>query len=220
MAPVMVNDRESVFSALEIESLMRSRPDCVLLIDAGGVLFNNVIEDSAFIDTVAAEFDVDADALGNLYKDGDARFETNEVCARDFLESCLITLGVDRLDDQALQTIDRIFVASVVPDKEIFSALRRLRLIGRNLVLANNEGEHWERLKHRAFGHLDLFDTVASSWKLRACKPGREYFRRLQRVLYPTPKERWWLVDDNVDNVAAARADGIAASRYLRNDVA
>ena len=210
----MIIDREIITAPLEIECLMHAHPDCVLLMDAGGVLFNNVIEDSAFMPTIAAAFGVDAGQLRQLYKEGDNRFEKNEIDVGDFLKSCLMTLGVDELNDEALETIDRIYVKSVTPNEELFLVLRRLRSIGRKLALVNNEGERWEKLKHRCFGHLDLFDVIASSWKLRACKPEREYFRRLEQVLDPAPKQRWWLVDDNGDVVAAARASAIAASRY------
>jgi putative hydrolase of the HAD superfamily len=212
----MIIDREVVTTPLEIEYLMHAHPDCVLLMDAGGVLFNNVIEDSAFMQMVATEFGVDAEQLGLLYKEGDTRFEKNEVDVRDSLKSCLMALGADEPSGEALETIDLIYVKSVTTNEELFVALRRLRSIGRKLVLVNNEGERWEQLKHRRFGHLDLFDVIASSWKLRACKPEREYFRRLEHLLDPVPKERWWLVDDNEDVVAAARASAIAASRYSR----
>src|ERR1700731_4793531 len=117
----MAQVREIVSTGREIESLIYARTDCVLLMDAGGVLFNNVIEESSFIDMVAEKFDVDAASLKRLYKLDDHRLESNKVCVYDFIESCLLKLGVGKLDGEVIRAIDGFYIQSVVRNEEMFS---------------------------------------------------------------------------------------------------
>jgi putative hydrolase of the HAD superfamily len=200
--------------AIEIEHWMRAGSDRVLLVDAGGVLFNNVIEDSSFLAKVAATCNADADMLRRLYEADDERFETNRVGVDDVLRTCLTALGVTTLNARDFRAIDRLYLESVQPNVSLFAFLRDVRVMGLTLVLANNEAKRWEQLKHQAFRHLDLFDVVASSWRVGAVKPAAGYFACLDDLLYPTQRSRWRLLDDKLANVSGAHAAGIAATWY------
>jgi putative hydrolase of the HAD superfamily len=191
-----------------------ARTEPVLLIDAGGVLFDNVIEDSEFIHDVADAFRVDEMQLLAAYNAADASFETNEVCVRDVLRDSVQRLGGARLDATDLRRIDELYAASLVPNHYMFALLQRARARGFTLVLTNNEAERWDRIKHAAFGFLDLFDHVASSWKLGVCKPTHAYFQRLDALLHPRRRGHWRLLDDNVEVIRQARAAGVPATRY------
>jgi putative hydrolase of the HAD superfamily len=199
---------------IEIEHWSRAGPDRVLLVDAGGVLFNNVIEDSTFIAGVARAFAVDAAALRRRYEAADERFETDSIGVDEVLRRCLLDLGVAACGPGELRAIDQLYLESVVLNEGLFSILRDVRATGLRLVLANNEAKRWDELKHLAFQHLALFDVVASSWRVGAVKPAAAYFARLDALLHPIPRSRWRLLDDNPANLAAARAAGIAATRY------
>jgi putative hydrolase of the HAD superfamily len=197
-----------------IEHWLTSRNEPVLLIDAGGVLFNNVIEDSAFIEDVARTLGVSASQLLVAYAAEDHLFETNRVDVHDVLAGCLQQLGCRALGASDFARIDRLYAMSIVPNVHMFAALKNVRGRGHTLVLANNEAERWDAIKHEMFGYFDLFDHHASSWKVRACKPTATYFERLDGLLHPHPRSQWHLLDDNVNVVAQARALNVPATRY------
>jgi putative hydrolase of the HAD superfamily len=211
---VVENGGRSASLAIEIEQWMHAGSDRILLVDAGGVLFNNVIEDSSFLAKVAGAFNVDTNVLRRLYEAEDERFETNRVGVDDVLRTCLTALGVATLNARDFRAIDRLYLESVQPNVSLFAFLRDVRVMGLTLVLANNEAKRWEQLKHQAFRHLDLFDVVASSWRVGAVKPAAGYFACLDDLLYPTQRSRWRLLDDNHANVTGARAADIAATWY------
>ncbi len=207
-------DDQALAGPDHIESWLRSRSEPVLLIDAGGVIFNNVIESSPFMLELAVRYRVDVQALRAAYTARDVSFETNLVGVHRVLSDCLEGLGCGPLDPPAFAWIDDQYRASVIPDRGLLAALRSARAAGKTLVLANNEAEAWDRIKDRAFGHFDLFDHLACSWRLGACKPTPAYFEQLDRLLYPQPRFNWHLLDDNPAVVAQAHAMGVGATRY------
>ena len=183
----------------------------VLLVDAGGVLFNNVIEDSTFIGDLAAYFDVSRHEMLTAYAAADRAFETNARDVHEVIGEAVRALAGRAPGPGDFAQIDGLYAAAVVANAPLFDVLRSARRRGLTLVLANNEAERWDRIKQGRFGHLDLFDHCASSWKIGACKPTAEYFDRLEDLLR-RPRAAWHLLDDNPAVVAQARAFGVPAT--------
>ena len=200
----------------EFHDWLRSRSEEAVLIDSGGILFNNVIENSTFIADAADVFNVDSDALRSRYVASDSIFERAEQGVHEVLIKCVYELAGRWPSDCSLSQVDQLYIARTIADECIFAALRSVRSAGQKLVLANNEAEHWDKLKNDAYGHLGLFDVIGSSWHLAAQKPEPAYFARLDEVLWPIGRKDWHLIDDNPLIVAAAQAEGIRATFYGR----
>jgi putative hydrolase of the HAD superfamily len=180
-----------------------------ILVDAGGVLFDNVTESSDFMADVARTHGVDPRAVLAHVERLDADYETNRRSVHAVLAEGLERAGSHTSYDAA--AVDRLYMASVVAHPPVFAELRRLRRRDDVvLALANNEAERWDRLKDEAFGHLGLFDVVGSSWRLGYVKPSPEYFTRLLAACDCAPQEAL-LLDDNPAVVAGARAVGVPA---------
>lgn len=198
----------------ELEHWFRSREEPVLLIDAGGVLFDNVIENSTFIADAARLLGVGSAELLAEYTSHETEFESNRAGVYQLLANWVQRIRGHDLDMAVRARIDELYLAATVPNTAMFSALRAVRDVGKTLVLANNEAEHWDRIKDRIFGHFDLFDFHGSSWRLGVPKPSPEYFTQLDLLLSPLSRWQWHLLDDNPGVVARAREEGIAATQY------
>lgn len=186
----------------------------LLLVDAGGVLFNNVNEETAFLDRLAARYGADAAALRTVVAARQHEYEADARHAHDVLEECLRAAGwpgTGRLDRR---WTDRLYLRSVRPHAPVFEQLAELRRARSNLtlVLANNEAAHWDSLKNLRFGHFDLFDVIGSSWALKAVKPDVGYFDRLLDMCQGDAGSAV-LIDDRQTVISAAARHGIKAVR-------
>ncbi|WP_051852326.1 HAD family hydrolase [Streptomyces aureocirculatus] len=183
-----------------------------LLVDAGGVLFNNVTEESGFLPELAERYGADADRLRAELDRRDAAYETNARGVFDVLTDALAAAGAPETPDLDRERVTALYLAGVRAHRPVFDALARIRANhpGLVLALANNEAEAWDRAKNAAFGHFGYFDVLASSWKLRAVKPTHVYLERLLDACGCSPAQAVF-VDDNPDVVTAVRDFGLAA---------
>ncbi|MFH8991305.1 HAD family hydrolase [Streptomyces sp. NPDC017940] len=183
-----------------------------LLVDAGGILFNNVTEESGFLPELAERYGADADRLRAELDLRDAAYETNARSVFDVLRDALTAAGAPRSTDLDRERITALYLAGVRAHRPVFDALERLRAEhpGLVLALANNEAEAWDRAKNAEFGHFGYFDVLASSWKLRAVKPTSVYLERLLDAC-GCSRAQAVFVDDNPDVVSAVRDFGLAA---------
>ena len=94
--------------------------------------------------------------------------------------------------------------------------IRDLKARGIRLGLLTNNvkefGEHWRTM----FPIDDLFEEVVDSSHVGMRKPDREIYELTCSRMGITPKEAIF-VDDNADNVAAARAYGMEAVHFKEN---
>lgn len=182
----------------------------VLLLDAGGVLFSNVIEESGFLAILARRYDVQVAGLAARIEMRDSEYETGERHVHDVLRDCVAEAGGRNLSDWDPDWLDQLYLACVQAHHETFGALVALRRQRPALLvaLANNEAAHWESLRDRRFGHLRLFDIIGSSWRVGAVKPRADYFSRVLGACGCAPSEAV-LLDDNPEVIAAAAAFGL-----------
>ena len=168
------------------------------------MLFNNVIEETGFLEKVADLHEVDAAALESEYVLRERSFEEGNVTACKVIETIILELGCSNIDSAAIRECYRTSVCVVGSNLD---DLHRYVSLGNRLpvVLANNEACDWDAIKHTETGYLDLFDCICSSWRMRAVKPSRCYFDRTETtVLGLGMPNKWVLIDDDHDNCMTA----------------
>ncbi|RKT57784.1 putative hydrolase of the HAD superfamily [Saccharothrix australiensis] len=178
--------------------------------DAGGVFFSNVNEETPFLTSIAERYEADpvvfqAEVAGRQHE-----YESDERTAHEVLADCLLAaggalpLGLDE------QWADELYLSCVSGYGETFAQVERVRREHPRLrlALANNEAAHWDRLKNDKHGHFDLFEVLCSSWVVGEVKPSKAYFdRALERC--GGERGRSVLIDDRPAVVAAAEANGL-----------
>lgn len=191
-------------------------PRPVVLLDAGGVLFDNVTEDSTFVEAVGNRFGVNPDALRQRYLAEEARFETGACAGTEALAVALESLGIGR-STISYRQLRMLYRSHVRPNVKLFDFLRMRRQgaagSAYHLTLANNEAWDWEDEKDRAFGHLRLYDSLSCSWLLGHAKPDPEYFLATLSQTGAEPSEAL-LIDDNDSCLDSARTLGLAVHEY------
>lgn len=81
-------------------------------------------------------------------------------------------------------------------------------------ILSNTNPAHMEFLRGAGFPLVpDAFPVLALSYELKALKPQKEIYERAASLAGVSPKEVFF-VDDNQDNVTAARSVGYDAVLY------
>ncbi|MER7011818.1 HAD family hydrolase [Saccharopolyspora sp. NPDC000359] len=182
-----------------------------MLVDAGGVLFNNISEETDFLALLAQRYHAQLPRLRRALDQHDHDYETDAAHVHQVLMTCLELAGGDCEDFDGDHT-DELYLARVEAYPSCFEQLRALRALHPELVLAlaNNEAAHWDEVKNARYEHLALFDVIGSSWHLRAVKPTDEYFHRLLAAV-GCDADEVLLADDNPDIVRAARLFGLNA---------
>lgn len=184
------------------------------LLDSGGILFANVTEDTPFFAEIGRLYSVDGNLVRAAYEDRDAEFECGACTATEVLIDALGLVGVPRRHVSVARLHD-LYNECIVPYTEVFRVLeeRPRRDGGLRVALANNEARDWEAIKHSRFGHLALFDAVASSWALGLIKPTAEYFQAALEVVRASAAETVF-IDDNELCIIAASDAGIPTVHY------
>ncbi|MFD3759338.1 HAD family hydrolase [Streptomyces sp. NPDC058622] len=182
-----------------------------LFVDAGGVLYNNINEETDFLVRVADRYGVDRTELARRVEEAAPSYEDGGTHVHRVFER-IVAAGRGRPCGGPADRswLDRAYTDSVHAYEDSFSALRALRRErpGLAVVLTNNEAEHWDRLKDAAFGHFALFDSVCSSWRVRRVKPSGSFFAEALRRCRATAAETL-LVDDRVTVLRAGAALGM-----------
>jgi putative hydrolase of the HAD superfamily len=95
--------------------------------------------------------------------------------------------------------------------------VRRLRATGLRCCLATNQDVSRGAYMHEALGYGDLLDVAFYSHALGVAKPDPAYFTAVLDRLGAAPDETLF-VDDNLDNVEAARTVGLHAEHWVHSD--
>ncbi|WP_094730823.1 MULTISPECIES: HAD family hydrolase [unclassified Rhodococcus (in: high G+C Gram-positive bacteria)] len=185
-----------------------------VLVDAGGVLFNNINEETDFLDRIAHRYGANPDGLASHVRLFQRDYESDDRHVHDVLSEGLRNSGSQFNDNIDWTWVDELYLASVVPQRAVFEAILRCRSENSDIkfALVNNEAAHWDRLKNQTFRHFDLFDFACSSWLLGLVKPDLNYFDRVLSMCEADAKQ-CLLVDDRRDVVAAAARLGIRTFR-------
>ncbi|MGW5375726.1 HAD family hydrolase [Nocardia sp. NPDC003999] len=193
-----------------------SRSTVALLVDAGGVLFNNVTEESRFIEILAARWKMGQQDLLVALDSLDAAYETDSEDVIDVLRKIVCAAGGRSLTDGDARWLEETYGEQVTSIAPAFEALAAIRVDHPtvSLVLANNEARRWDMVKNARFGHFALFDRIASSWAVGLVKPEPEYFKAVGRMI-GMPLSSTILVDDNPDVLAEAGALGMRTVRVI-----
>ncbi|MFI1104074.1 HAD-IA family hydrolase [Streptomyces melanogenes] len=181
-----------------------------LLVDAGGVMFNNINEETSFVRDIARRYAVDESRLLGAVRSSAHAYESGACHAHDVLRGLLEEAGSPLADTFDGEWVDRLYAANlrcysanVVELAEVARARPEL-----TLVLANNEAEHWDHLKNQRHDHYRLFDHLCSSWRVGQVKPSAEYFAATLDRCGAEPREAL-MVDDRTAVIAAARDLGM-----------
>lgn len=187
----------------------------LVMLDAGGVLFNNITEDSPFFDLLAHRCGVHPDRLRQAYVAREDAVETGYTTGSDTVLAALVELG-GNAGTLSPEHVRQLYGECVRPNRQLLTCLaerRALRAGGMRLTLADNEAYDWEMVKHRMTRHLTLVDSLSSSWLLGLSKPDTAYFTAvLDR--HQVGAAETLLVDDNPACLDAARGLGIATHHY------
>lgn len=182
----------------------------VLLVDAGGILFNNINEETSFVPDLARRYAVDESRLLDSVLASAHAYENGACHAHDVLRGLLEEAGSPFADAYDGAWVDRLYAShvrcyrsNVVALTEVARAHPELAL-----VLANNEAEHWDHLKNQHHGHYGVFDHLCSSWRVGRVKPSAEYFAETLGRCGADPREAL-MIDDRATVVAAARDLGM-----------
>ncbi|MFD7101551.1 HAD family hydrolase [Streptomyces celluloflavus] len=181
-----------------------------ILMDAGGVLFNNVTEETDFLDRLAARHGADTQRLRGEIDARDAAYETGRAHVHDVLRDALAAAGAPAGVAVDARWLDDLYRDCLAVHPGAFTAIDGIRRHRPDilLVLTNNEAAHWDRVKDDRYGHLGRFDVVASSWQVGEVKPTGEFFEAVARRC-GRPLDDAVLLDDNPDVLAEARHHGL-----------
>ena len=180
----------------------------VLCVDAGGVLFNNVTEDSPFLAQLAGHCGIEVTALRDGLDNCDGYYETGAQDVADVIGGIVKQAGGAFIPPRSV--ILTAYQQCVVPKLPALADLTMLRreYPQLRLILANNEARAFDEVKNESYGHLALFDVICSSWRLGAVKPTDEYFDAMYAAIGTTPVEIGF-IDDNLSVLNAVAARGM-----------
>ncbi|WP_414504273.1 HAD family hydrolase [Streptomyces sp. NEAU-L66] len=192
-----------------------------LFVDAGGVLYNNINEETDFLARVADNYGVHREELARSIEERAHVYESGAQPVHQVLQR-LVTNAQrpprgGRVDARWL---DHAYLESVRAYGDNFRALRKIREVRPDLrlVLTNNEAEHWDRLKDQAFGHFAMFDALCSSWRICRVKPARSFFVEALHRCRATAAETL-VVDDRRTVLRTASALGMPTLHVSVPDV-
>ncbi|GAU67170.1 putative hydrolase [Streptomyces sp. NBRC 110611] len=181
-----------------------------ILMDAGGVLFNNVTEETDFLVRLADRHGADPHRLRSEIDARDAAYETGRAHVHDVLRDALAAAGAPADVAVDARWLDDLYGDCLAVHPGAFTAIDAIRRHRPDvlLVLTNNEAAHWDRVKDDRYGHLGRFDVIASSWQVREVKPARAFFEAVA-LRCGRPLDGAVLLDDNPEVLAEAGRQGL-----------
>ena len=106
---------------------------------------------------------------------------------------------------------------SVEPVAASLAVVRALRQGGYGVHLGTNQERYRAAHMREVLGYDGLFDVSCYSWELGAAKPDLAFFTEAARRIGAEPAAILF-IDDNAENVAAARAAGLSAEQWCLDD--
>jgi putative hydrolase of the HAD superfamily len=194
--------------------------------DFGGVLTNRLIEAfAAFQD----ETGISMEQLGRgmqrvAERDGEYplfRLERGEISEADFLDNLSWGLEAELGHRPTLHRFREIYFEALHPNQPMLDLMRELRDRGLRTAILTNNVREWEELWRSKLPLDEIFEVIVDSGWVGIRKPQPEiYLLTLDRLgdgLQPT---ECLFVDDNEQNVEAARELGMTAVQFHSNEQA
>jgi putative hydrolase of the HAD superfamily len=193
--------------------------------DFGGVLTNRLIEAfAAFQD----ETGISMEQLGRgmqrvAERDGEYplfRLERGEVSEREFLENLSWGLESELGHRPRLHRFREIYFDALHANEPMLDLMRELRGRGFRMAILTNNVREWEPLWRSKLPLDEIFELIVDSAWVGMRKPDPEiYLLTLQRLGGLDPAACLF-VDDNQQNVEAARELGMRAVQFRSNEQA
>ncbi len=197
-----------------------------MISDFGGVLTNRLIEAfAAFQD----ETGISMEQLGRgmqrvAERDGEYplfRLERGEITEADFLDNLSWGLEPELGHRPTLHRFREIYFEALHPNQPMLDLMRELRDRGLRMAILTNNVREWEELWRSKLPLDEIFEVIVDSGWVGMRKPQPEiYLLTLDRLgdgLRPTD---CLFVDDNEQNVEAARELGMMAVQFHSNEQA
>jgi epoxide hydrolase-like predicted phosphatase len=197
-----------------------------MISDFGGVLTNRLIEAfAAFQD----ETGISMEQLGRgmqrvAERDGEYplfRLERGEITEADFLDNLSWGLEPELGHRPTLHRFREIYFEALHPNQPMLDLMRELRDRGLRMAILTNNVREWEELWRGKLPLDEIFEVIVDSGWVGMRKPQPEiYLLTLDRLgdgLQPT---ECLFVDDNEQNVEAARELGMMAVQFHSNEQA
>lgn len=166
-----------------------------LFVDAGGVLFNNITEETGFVPEVARRYAVDEHRLLRGVESSAHLYESGRCHVHEVFRRLLSEAGTPRAAEFDGGWLDRVYEDSVRHYERNFDELVEVarRHPKLSLVLTNNEAEHWDLLKNNRFTHFRLFTQLSrhGGWG-RLSPPSTTLPRSCGAAGWPLTRLCWW----------------------------
>jgi epoxide hydrolase-like predicted phosphatase len=202
------------------------RPIRAVISDFGGVLTNRLIEAfAAFQDETAISMEQLGRGMQRVAeRDGEYplfRLERGEISEADFLDNLSWGLEAELGHRPTLHRFREIYFEALHPNQPMLDLMRELRDRRLRMAILTNNVREWEELWRSKLPLDEIFEVIVDSGWVGMRKPQPEiYLLTLDRLgdgLQPT---ECLFVDDNDQNVEAARELGMTAVQFHSNEQA
>jgi epoxide hydrolase-like predicted phosphatase len=194
--------------------------------DFGGVLTNRLIEAfAAFQD----ETGISMEQLGRgmqrvAERDGEYplfRLERGEISEADFLDNLSWGLEAELGHRPTLHRFREVYFEALHPNQPMLDLMRELRDRGLRTAILTNNVREWEELWRSKLPLDEIFEVIVDSGWVGMRKPQPEiYLMTLDRLGDGLRPSECLFVDDNEQNVQAARELGMTAVHFHSNEQA
>jgi putative hydrolase of the HAD superfamily len=201
-------------------------PIRAIISDFGGVLTNRLIEAfAAFQD----ETGISMEQLGRgmqrvAERDGEYplfRLERGEISEADFLDNLAWGLELELGHRPTLHRFREIYFDALHPNEPMLGLMRELRDQGLRMAILTNNVREWEELWRSKLPLDEIFELIIDSGWVGMRKPQPEiYHLTIEHLGEGLRPDDCLFVDDNADNVEAARALGLTAVQFHSNEQA
>jgi putative hydrolase of the HAD superfamily len=206
---------------------MTRRPTAIeaVVSDFGGVLTNRLMD--AFL-AFQDHSGISMEQLGRgmqtvAERDGEYplfRLERGELSEREFLENLSWGLERELGHRPTLHRFREVYFGALRANEPMLDLMRELRDGGYRLALLTNNVREWEPLWRAMLPVDEIFEVVVDSAWVGMRKPEPEIYRLALDRLGGVAPERALFVDDNEQNVEAARELGMRAVHFRSNEQA
>lgn len=184
-----------------------------IFFDIGGVLGSNGWDREQRARAVE-EFELHADDFQCRHEEVVGEWEEGRITLDEYLD---IAVFHRQREFSRKRFVDFMFAQSI-PNERVVEFARALTVERRfTLMTLNNESDELNRYRIGKFGISDVFEAFLSSCWLGVRKPTQRFYSRALAIAQANPATSLF-VDDREQNIAPARALGMAAILFTSAD--